>query len=115
MPFLEGWYLTRAGDLTPPVSPTGRGTGDTVAGQRRPLTGFAFDSCSPAARSPLTASRGDPCHLYLVFERTIAEEAARNKEAAHNSTRLPGVDPTTPCPLFVAPRSCTMCAMEMGL
>jgi len=48
-----GTRQTKAGDLATPVSPAADGwTGDTVAGQRRHLTGFAINSCAPAARCP---------------------------------------------------------------
>src|SRR3990172_1131896 len=43
-----------------PRYPDWSGPEDTVAGQRRPLTGFAFDPCPPAARNPLREGRGDP-------------------------------------------------------
>ena len=59
MPFLEGCaFGSKAGDLASPVSASSE-PWDTVAGQRRTLTGFAFDSCGPAARNPPEARRGD--------------------------------------------------------
>src|SRR3989304_6968482 len=47
-----------------PRYPDAPGPGGTVAGQRRPLTGFAFCPCAPPAIGPLARRRGDPRPLF---------------------------------------------------
>src|SRR3990170_4990718 len=54
----QATWLPRYADQTEP--------GDTVAGQRRPLTGFAFDPCPPATGGPPPRGRGDPCQRHSV-------------------------------------------------